>query len=83
MIRRAGLAAPPSITAITPNLLQISTPREPTHPNSRPPEFCHKLRKTATRPGSATALRHFENIEQQLRGNSLDAIVADFTAQPF
>jgi hypothetical protein len=28
-------------------------------------------------------LRNLEDIEQQLRRNALDAIVADFTVQPF
>jgi hypothetical protein len=71
------------IAAVPAHLLQITAAREPPDPHSHPPEFGHKLRKTATRPGSATALRHFEDIEQQLRGNSLDAVVADFTVHPF
>jgi hypothetical protein len=83
LIRSAEVASLPSITAVTPDLLQITAACEPPDPHSHPPEFGHKLRKTATRPGSATALRHFEDIEQQLRGNSLDAVVADFTVHPF
>jgi hypothetical protein len=73
----------PSITAVPANLLQISTAREPADAHSHPPKLGHSFRQTAARPGSSTALRHFENIEQQLRCNALDAIVADFTTQPF
>ena len=80
LIRSAGVASLPSITAITPNLLQISTAREPADPYSCPAELGHQLRQAPTRAGSSAALRNFKDIEQQLRSNALDAIVADFTA---
>jgi len=70
-------------TYITPNLLQIAPPSEPADAHSRPAELGHKLRQTPARPGSSTALRHFEDIEQQLRGNALNAIVANFTVHAF
>ena len=64
---------------ITANLLQVAPPSEPPDPHSHPPELSHKLRKTAARAGSSIALRDLKDIQQQLRGNALDAIVADFS----
>ena len=81
--RSAGVASLPSITAITSNLLQISTPREPSDPNGHPPELGHQLRQPTARTGASTALRNLKNIEQKLRGNALDAVIADFTMHPF
>ena len=63
---------------ITANLLQVAPSSEPPD-NSHPPELGHKLRKTAARAGSSIALRDLKDIQQQLRGNALDAIVADFS----
>ena len=83
LIRSAGVASLPSIAAITPNLLQITATSEPPDPYSRPPKLGHQLCQTPARTGSSTALRQLEDIEQQLRRNSLDVIVADFTVHPF
>ena len=41
LIRSAGVASLPSITAVTPDLLQIAPAREPPDPHSHPPELGH------------------------------------------
>ena len=64
---------------ITANFLQVAPSSEPPDPHSHPPELGHQLRKTAARAGSSIALRDLKDIQQQLRGNALDAIVADFS----
>ena len=43
------------------------------------PSSAISFAKTAARAGSSTALRDLKDVEQQLRGNALDAIVADFS----
>jgi hypothetical protein len=53
------------IAAVPAHLLQIAPTGEPSDPHSHPPEFGHKLRKTATRPGSATAVVEFEEVSNK------------------
>jgi hypothetical protein len=69
------------VSAVAADLLQIATARESSDPHSHPPELGHELRQTPARPGSATTLRNLEDIEQQLRGNTLDTIIAYLAAR--
>ena len=71
------------IACVTTHLLQIAAACEASDPYSSPAEFGHQLRQTPARSSSATALRNFKDVEDQLRGNALDAIVADFTVHAF
>jgi hypothetical protein len=43
----------------------------------------HQLRQTTARACAPVSLRDFQDIEHGLRGNPLDAIVADLSAQSF
>ena len=47
------------------------------------PSSAISFAKTPACAGSSTALRNFKDVEQQLRGNALHAIVADFTVHTF
>jgi len=67
------------IACVTANLLKIASAREPSDPYSSPAEVGHEFRQAAARSGSATTLRNFKDVEQHLRGNALDTIVADIT----
>jgi hypothetical protein len=71
------------IAAVPAHLLQIAAACESSDSHSRPPELGHELCQTTACPGSSALLRDLKEVEQQLRGNALDAIVADFTAYPF
>jgi hypothetical protein len=52
-------------------LLKIAATNEPADSHSHPAEFSHQLCQTPARSGSSTT-----------RSNSLNAVIADFTAQP-
>src|SRR6516164_1245061 len=71
----------PSVATVATNLLTIATASEPPHPNGGPAELGHQLRQTTARGCAPVALRNFQDIEHGLRGNALDAIVADLSAQ--
>jgi hypothetical protein len=43
-------------------------------------EFGHYFGEAAARASTAATLRNFQNIEQGLRSNALDAIVTNFAA---
>jgi len=73
----------PSIAAVAANLLEISATRQTPHPNSGPPQLAHQLRQSPARASTAAALRDFQDIEQGLRSNALDAIVTNFAVQSF
>jgi hypothetical protein len=62
-------------------LFKISAAREPAHADRVPPQLCHQLRQPSIGAGTPGALRDFENIEHSLRGDPLDAVVADLTTQ--
>ena len=49
-IRCLGVAALPSVTAITANLLSVSATREPADPHSCPAELGHEFRQTPKGP---------------------------------
>jgi hypothetical protein len=70
-------------SAIPVNLLAITTARESTHPNGGPAQLAHLLREPPASASATVALWDFQDVEHGLRGDALDAIVTNFTVQPF
>jgi hypothetical protein len=77
------LADVPSIATIPSNLLAIATAREAPHANGHPPQRGHDFGQTAARASTSASLRNFQDVEHGLSCNALDAVVVDFTVQPF
>jgi hypothetical protein len=77
------MALVPSVAAIPSNLFSVAASREPPNSYSRPSEPSHDRSKTTTSARASVSLRNFQDIEHGLRGNAFDAIVTNFSAQPF
>ena len=70
----------PTVSAVAANLLLVTTAGQIAHPHRCPAQVSHHLREAATCACSATALEYLQVVEQRLRANSLEPIVADTSA---
>ena len=77
------LGSASSVAAVTSNLLFVPTTRQVPDTDGGPTEVAHHPGKAAARARSPTALEHLQMVEQSLRANSLDAIVADLASHAF
>ena len=71
----------PSIAGIAANLLQVTSAGEPSDPDSHPPQLGQDFCESPAGACPPVTLWDFQDVECRLRGNALDAIVTDFSAQ--
>jgi hypothetical protein len=73
-------ASVPSISTVATNLLFVATPRQIPYTNGGPTQVAHHFCKATASACSSTALEDFQEIEQCLRADPLDAVIAKLTA---
>src|SRR5438876_12290359 len=69
------------VSCVTPNLFEQPSLIEPPCFDGGPSEFAHQLRQAPALARPAIALSHLQDVEDHLRADPLDAIVADATVQ--
>jgi hypothetical protein len=62
-------------------IFNVTTARQVSNSHRSPAQISHDLRQATASSRSSIALTDLEIIEQRLRGDSLDAIIADFATQ--
>ena len=72
-----------TVSCIAPDLFEQPALVEPPGLDRSPAKFAHKLRQAPACARAPCTLWDFQHVEDYLGGNSFDAIVADFTVQPF